>query len=230
MIKGQKVLAIIPARGGSKGLPNKNIRLLQGKPLIAWSIEAAAQSQYVDTCIVTTDSFEIAAAATEWGGQVPFMRPSELAQDDTPGMLPILHALRMVKGYDIVLLLQPTSPLRTAEDIDHCLEQLVASRAWSVVSVTENDKPLSWMYQLGDEQQTLVKAIPGLENVLQRQDAAKIYVLNGAVYAAYIPYLLSNESFMYEGTAGYVMPKERSVDIDTMIDFIVAESLLQIRN
>ncbi|WP_219834387.1 cytidylyltransferase domain-containing protein [Paenibacillus sp. R14(2021)] len=228
MIDGKKVLAVIPARGGSKGLPRKNIRLLDGKPLLAWTLDAAMASKYIDYAFVSTDSLEIAAAAREWGGQVPFMRPAELAQDDTPGISPVIHAIEMLKTYEIVLLLQPTSPFRIAEDIDGCLEQLVASGASSVVSVTDMEKPLSWMFTVSEESRVLAPAVSDAEFVLQRQAASKVYVLNGAVYAAYSSFIVSNQSFFYEGAEGYKMPKDRSLDIDTMLDFVVAESMIQL--
>ena len=113
-----RTLALIPARGGSKGIPRKNIRLIAGKPLIAWTIEAALRSSLLDAVMVTTDDPEIAEVASRAGAQVPFLRPAALAQDDTPGIAPVLHALDMLPGYDAVLLLQPTSPLRNTADID----------------------------------------------------------------------------------------------------------------
>lgn len=119
MIDGKTVLAIIPARGGSKGVPRKNIRDVAGKPLIAWTIEAANQSLLVDRVVVSTDDQEIADTAVRWGAEVPFLRPIELAQDSTPGILPVIHMLtEILPHYDLVVLLQPTSPLRSVEDID----------------------------------------------------------------------------------------------------------------
>lgn len=120
-----KILAIIPARGGSKGVPRKNIRDLAGKPLIAWTIEEAKKSKYITRLILSSEDEEIIEAAKKYGCEVPFVRPIELAQDNTPGIEPVLHAIEKCPGYDYVLLLQPTSPLRTVEDIDGCIEFLL---------------------------------------------------------------------------------------------------------
>ncbi len=118
MINQQRLMALIPARGNSKGLPGKNTAPLSGKPLIAWSIAAALESAYVDSVVVSTDSQEIAGIAKSFDAEVPFLRPSILAMDDTPGIAPVLHACQMLPGYDLVVVLQPTSPLRTAKMLD----------------------------------------------------------------------------------------------------------------
>lgn len=125
MINGKKVLAIIPARGGSKGIPKKNIKPLNGKPLIAWTIEEAKKSVYIDKLIVSTDCEEILEVAKEFGAEVPFKRPAELAQDDTPSVELILHAIDYLSGYDYITLLQPTSPLRVVKDIDQCISKTI---------------------------------------------------------------------------------------------------------
>lgn len=127
MINNKKILAIIPARGGSKGLPRKNIRELAGKPLIAWTIEAGRKSKYIDRLIVSSEDFEIIEVAKKYGAEIPFVRPKHLAEDESLGLDPVFHALRELPGYDIVVLLQPTSPLRLTEDIDACIEQLIDS-------------------------------------------------------------------------------------------------------
>ncbi|MBW5468696.1 acylneuraminate cytidylyltransferase family protein [Brevibacillus formosus] len=225
MIQNKSVLAIIPARGGSKGVPRKNIRHLAGKPLIAWTIEEAKKSKYIDRLVVSTEDEEIAEVAKSWGAEVPFVRPSELAQDDTPGIDPILHAIKVLPDFDYVILLQPTSPLRIAEDIDACLEQCVDKKASACVSVTLTDKSPYWMYNLIDEN-TLQPVIISEKPILRRQDAPDAYVLNGAVYVADIPWLERTNSFLHEETIGYVMPKERSIDVDTMMDFLYLETLL----
>ncbi|MEH2097772.1 acylneuraminate cytidylyltransferase family protein, partial [Nostoc sp.] len=121
MIHGKKVLAIIPARGGSKAVPRKNIREIGGKPLIAWTIEEAKKSQYIDRLILSSEDDEIISIAQKWGCEIAFKRPVELAQDDTPGIAPVLHALNQLPIYDYVVLLQPTSPLRQVIDIDGCI-------------------------------------------------------------------------------------------------------------
>jgi len=225
MIEGRTVLAIVPARGGSKGLPRKNIRPLAGKPLIAWTLECASQSRYIDRCIVSTDDPEIADVAREWGGDVPFLRPAELARDDTPGIAPVIHALEQIGGYDLVVLLQPTSPLRAPSDIDGCLEKLTASGAPACVSVTPADQSPYWMYTL-TERGKMRPVLEGIERAVPRQQLLEVYVLNGAVYAAEVEWLKKSRSFLTEETVAFVMPRERSVDIDTLDDFERAERKL----
>jgi len=224
VIDGRTVLAVVPARGGSKGVPDKNIRMLGGKPLLAWTLEAAGQSRYIDACVVSTDSPRIAEVARQWGGNVPFMRPSELAKDDTPGIEPVIHAIQEMGEYDLVVLLQPTSPFRSAEDIDRCLEAYVSSGATSVVSLVEADKPLSWMFTLG-ERGAIQSVLAETEIALSRQEASKVFVLNGALYVSSCATVMETRSFFHTDTHGYVMPKDRSLDIDTPLDFLWAEFL-----
>lgn len=227
MYNGKTVLGIIPARGKSKGVPRKNMKRLGGKPLIAWTIEESKKSRYLDRFILSSEDEEIMLFARYLGCDVPFVRPVELAQDDTPGIEPVLHALETLpERYDYVVLLQPTSPLRTKEDIDRCIELCVKQNASSCVSVTESDKSPYWMYVLNE----IGKITPLLETEKRynrRQDLPKVYTVNGAVYIAEVGWLLSNRSFMSNETHGYIMPRERSVDIDTELDFKFAEFLLQ---
>lgn len=226
MINGKSVLAIIPARGGSKGVPRKNIRQVAGKPLIAWTIEEAKKSRYINRLILSSEDAEIIKVAKKWGCEVPFIRPTELAQDNTPGVDVVLHAIQMLPGYDYVLLIQPTSPLRTVQDIDGCLEMCLESKAKACVSVTEVDKSPNWMYYLRSDN----KMQPVLENNESypcRQDHPKVYVINGAIYIADCNWLLDKRTFRSKETLAYVMPKERSVDIDDEMDIIFAEFLIE---
>lgn len=226
MIANKTVLAIIPARGGSKGILRKNIRELGGKPLIAWTIEEAKKSKYIDRLILSSENTEIIQVAKEWGCEVPFIRPDELAQDDTPGIKPVLHAIETLKEkYDYVVLLQPTSPLRKVEDIDGCIELCVLKSAKSCVSVTEPDKSPYWMYLL-DEKDRLHPIIETLENFDRRQDLPKVYALNGALYVANCAWLLNTGNLISAETIAYKMPRERSVDIDSDTDFRFAEFLM----
>jgi CMP-N,N'-diacetyllegionaminic acid synthase len=225
MIGSKRVLAVIPARGGSKGVPRKNIRDLAGKPLLAWSVEAAKGSKYIDRVILSSEDEEIIAVAKEWGCDVPFVRPRELAADDTPGIDPVLHALEMLPGYGYVVLLQPTSPLRTADDIDFCIEQMLRADAPCCVTVTEPSKSPYWMYTLGrdNRMEQLIKT--GLAT--RRQDLPKAYALNGAVYVAETNWLKETKSFLAEGVVAHIMPLERSFDIDTELDLFLAEAILK---
>lgn len=222
MINNKKVLGVIPARGGSKGVPRKNIRSLAGKPLIAWTIEAARKSVYIDRVIVSSDNLEIIEVAKALGADVPFVRPKRLARDQTSGMDPVIHALKEIPNYDYVVLLQPTSPLRLPEDIDACIEQVQNIGAPACVSVSEPEKSPYWMYTLqhGGAMQPLISQ---KENAVVRQDLPDVYALNGAVYVADIKWLLDTKSFLTNETVAYIMPKSRSYDIDTEEDFLLCE-------
>lgn len=227
MINEKRVLAIIPARGGSKGIPGKNIISLCGKPLIAWTIEEAMKSKYIDRLILSSEDQNIINIAREWGCDVPFVRPRELALDTTPGIEPVLHALGELSGYDYVVLLQPTSPLRNTEDIDRTIELCDQGNATTCVSVVKQDKSPYWMYQLN--QQGYIEPIislPDEVNVTRRQNLPDVYSLNGAVYVASIPKLKETHSFISRDTVAYVMPKDRSIDIDEELDLQIAEALI----
>ncbi|ATF15915.1 acylneuraminate cytidylyltransferase family protein [Brevibacillus sp. HB1.4B] len=226
MIQGKSVLAIIPARGGSKGIPRKNIREVGGKPLLSWTIEEAKKSAYIDRLIVSTDDEEIADVARQYEGEVPFLRPKELAMDDTPGIAPVLHALELLPKYDYVVLLQPTSPLRQVIDIDGCIEKCLKEQANSCVSITVAEKTPYWMYHLSDND-VLEPVIKIEERFLRRQDTPTVFSLNGAVYIADTNWLQKTQSFLEPETVGYVMPKERSIDIDNQMDIVIFEAVLR---
>ncbi|NEW08841.1 acylneuraminate cytidylyltransferase family protein [Paenibacillus sp. SYP-B3998] len=225
MINNKKVLAIIPARGGSKGVPRKNIRQLAGKPLIAWTIEAGKKSKYIDRLIVTSEDLEIIGVAEEYGANVPFVRPKHLAEDETQGLDPVFHALNELPDYDYVVILQPTSPLRVTEDIDSCIEHLVNSGVPACVSVTEPDKSPYWMYML--QENGLMKPFSSQREVaVRRQDLPLVYALNGAVYVAVIEWLMKTKRIVTEETSAFIMPKSRSYDIDTEEDFLLCEWMM----
>ncbi|MEJ9212203.1 acylneuraminate cytidylyltransferase family protein [Bacillus smithii] len=228
MIHDKKVLAIIPARGGSKGIPRKNIKNLAGKPLIAWTIEEAKKSKYIDRLILTSEDKEIINVANEYGCEVPFVRPKELAQDDTPGVAPILHAIQEVPGFDYIVLLQPTSPLRLVKDIDGAIEKSEKNHGIACVSVCKTDKNPYWMYQL-DSKDFMSPFINTDHFPVRRQDAPAIYQLNGAVYVSTVEELIKQRTFLQDKVLAYQMPSERSVDIDTIIDFKICEMLLKDR-
>jgi CMP-N,N'-diacetyllegionaminic acid synthase len=230
VIARKKVLAIIPARGGSKGVPRKNIRLLAGKPLLAWTIDEAKKSKYIDRLILSSEDEEIIEIAREYGCEVPFKRPIELARDDTPGIEPVIHAINTLEEkYDFVVLLQPTSPLRTVEDIDGCIQQCVIAELPSCVSLTEAKQSPYWMYHLDDDMK-LKSFVQNDEIMNRRQDLSKVYVLNGAVYVAESRFIIEHKSFLTEETAGYIMSEEHSMDIDTELDFSFCEWLIKKKN
>jgi N-acylneuraminate cytidylyltransferase len=220
MIGDRRVLAVIPARGGSKGIPRKNIAPLCDRPLIAWTIDAAAGSRYVDRAVVSSEEPEIIAVSRARGGDVPFVRPAGLARDDTPGMAPLLHAADQLPGYDLLVCLQPTSPCRTSADIDACIERAVEAGA-PCVTVCESPKSPWWMFTLGDGGR--LSPLMAGPAPLRRQESPPTYVLNGAVYVAELELLRARGSYLVEETTAVVMPHDRSVDIDTPLDLAIAE-------
>ncbi len=224
MFNGKRILAVIPARGGSKGVPRKNIRDLGGKPLIAWTIDAAKKSEYIDRMVLSSEDEEIISVARDYGCEIPFVRPAELAGDDAPGIAPILHAvMELEEKYDYLILLQPTSPFRQTEDIDGAIRRCIENEAVSCVSVTKSEKHPSWMFHL-TETKHLTPILDTDDGVTHRQQLAPVYVLNGAVYVVDVPALLKYEKlFFAEGTLAYSMPSERSMDIDTPFDFSFCE-------
>ena len=225
-----RVLAIIPARGGSKGVPGKNIRDLGGKPLIAHTIECALQATRVTRTVVSTDDETIAEIARQYGADVPFMRPLDLATDRALAIPVIQHALETTERldgttYDAIVMLQPTTPFRTAADLDAALELLEKSGADSVISVVdvEGHHPARMKYLDGDR----LMDPPFCEAVENqpRQELRPMFLRNGAIYATRRDVVLSG-SFKGEDCRGYVMPHDRSVNIDTLGDYRQAEWLL----
>ncbi|MFZ5906247.1 MAG: cytidylyltransferase domain-containing protein [Nitrospirota bacterium] len=226
MFKGEKILALIPARGGSKGLTRKNILPFLGKPLIVWTIEEAMASTYLDRVIVSTDDDEIAAISKNCGAEAPFTRPAELATDDAKAIDVILHALDWLfvknRRFDLVMVLQPTSPLRTKHDIDNAISLCFSKEAQAVISVCETSHHPYWSNILPADgcMKDFIRPEVLHKN---RQELPTFYRLNGAVYLAYCDYLKETRSFYGDKTFAYIMPASRSVDIDNEIDFKLAE-------
>lgn len=225
MIEGDRVLAVIAARGGSKGLPGKNVRPLGGKPLIAWSIEAAAASRVIDRAIVSTDDAHIARIARQWNGEVPFMRPAELATDEASIVDCVLHAAKEIDcDYRYVVLLQATSPLRRSTDIDAALKRCHETGAPACVGVTPFSKA-AWLHGVDDAGHlSPLLGHDGPES--RRQDLPAAYMPNGAVFVAELGWLKRTRQFYGPDTVAHVMPPERSIDIDTLLDFRLAELLV----
>ncbi len=222
MINNNRILAIVPARGGSKGIPRKNLRLFQGQSLLARTIESTKCSLYIDRIVVSSEDAEIIAEAKRAGADVPFVRPTELAQDHTSGVDPVLHALSQLEHYDYVVLLQVTSPLRTTQDIDACLEYCFQQNAPACVSVVEVDQHPYWMVTMSDG--VRLKKFYSGDIPARRQDLPEIFGLNGAIYIAKTDWLMQTKSFLADETIGFIMPKERSLDIDTELDFKILEA------
>jgi CMP-N,N'-diacetyllegionaminic acid synthase len=233
-VKPSEVLAVIPARGGSKGVAGKNIRPLGGRPLIAWTIEAALAATTPMRVVVSTDADDIAEIASRHGAEVPMRRPADLVQDDTPGIDPILHAVEWLdrnEGYrpHLVVVLQPTSPLRTADDIDAAIRLLRDRGAAAVVSVAPTPHHPAWMKRVTDDGE-LVEAFESADVLTVRQRLAPLYVLNGAIYLVSREVLMERRSLYATKTYAYVMPPERSIDIDSLWDFELVEFVLGRRN
>lgn len=219
------LLGLIPARGGSKGIHRKNIRLFCGKPLLQWSIDAALATACVDQVVVSTEDPEIAELAKAGGAEVPFLRPADLGTDSAPGIAPVLHALDQLPQVRDVLLLQPTSPLRTTADIEAIVALRQQAGRESAVSLMHSTKHPAWMYSLSHDHR--LEPLLKLDGAHCRQQLPPAYVLNGALYLASRAFLLREQAFMREDTVGYVMPAERSVDIDTPLDWQWAEFLME---
>jgi len=232
MYKGENILGLISARGGSKGLPRKNIKSLLGKPLIAWTIEQAFASKYLDRVVVSTDDKEIAEISKKFRAEAPFIRPKELASDKAQGIEVVLHAIDWLKKndkrkqYDLIMLLQPTSPLRAKEDIDKAIKLLFLKKAKAIVSVCEVDHHPLWANTLPEDgcMKDFIRQVVLNRN---RQELPKFYRLNGAIYIAYCDYLQKQKSFFGKKTFAYIMSRERSIDIDSEVDFKLAEILMK---
>ncbi|MDH4318618.1 MAG: acylneuraminate cytidylyltransferase family protein [Desulfobulbaceae bacterium] len=232
MFEGKRVLGLIPARGGSKGLARKNIRNLHGKPLIGWTIEAARESACFDTIMVSTDSREIADIAEEYGVQVPCLRHAKLSGDSTPIMDVIMNTLDWYgarsKTFDIIVLLQPTSPLRNGDDIKRGLSLYSERNAKAVVSVCRAEHHPYWMNTLPHDG-SMRDFLPQKALNTPRQQLPVFYRLNGALYIADIITLRNTNNFFGPDTYAYIMEAEHSVDIDELFDFQLAELLMQER-
>lgn len=225
------MLAIIPARGGSKGVRGKNIKLLCGKPLIVYTIEAAVTARFVERIILSTDDPEIATIAGKYDVEIPFMRPAQLAQDDSLAIDNYIYTVdrfnsKNSKQYDDLIVLQPTSPFRTAADIDSAIKLFHEKNADSVISVCEASHPPVWAKKIapsGAMKDYLNNNI-GNKN---RQELEKAYMPNGAIFILKLSLLKNFYSYYSDNTYAFIMPPERSVDIDTPFDFEFAEFLIK---
>ncbi|MGR5434385.1 acylneuraminate cytidylyltransferase family protein [Vibrio owensii] len=230
MIHGKKVVAFIPARGGSKRLPRKNVLHLANKPLIEWSINAAQNSCFVDEILVSTDDEEIASISSKVGATVPGLRPSELASDTAKTESALFYTLEsFAQDADIVVVLQPTSPLRTSEHIDQALDLFYTKKAFSVVSVTPCEHPPLWANTLPEDYSMENFLRP--EALQRSQDLGAYYRLNGAIYIFDVSKLKAFGDIRYTSESyAYIMDNYDSVDIDNKIDFEIAEFFMKKRN
>ncbi len=227
MIERDRYIAVIPARGGSKRLPGKNLRLLAGRPLIAWTIESALQSGVFDRVVVSTDNAEIAAAAIDAGAGVPFIRPEALSLDHTPTIDVLIHAIRKLgwnqgTGWSHLACLQPTSPLRTSENIKEAVRLLEEKEADAVISVCKTEHSPLWSNIL-PESLSLDHFIPRDIQKTPSQQLPVFYRLNGAIYLCRISRMLEEQTlFLKSGAYACVMNRRDSIDIDDQVDFDLA--------
>lgn len=231
MLNNKKVLAIILARGGSKGIPNKNIKKLNDKPLIAYTIEEANKSAYIDKFILSTDDKEIASVSKTFGAEVPFLRPGNLATDTATSEDAMLHTINWLGNNqnfisDYVMLLQPTSPLRTVKDIDNSIEKIINEDGDSIIGLVKAEKHPYWMMEIKNGKVSSF-AKTERKKYTRRQDLPDIYNINGAIYITKTE-LFKNTLCRWAGeTLPYVMPKKRSIDIDDTMDWKLAELMLK---
>jgi N-acylneuraminate cytidylyltransferase/CMP-N,N'-diacetyllegionaminic acid synthase len=228
------MLAIIPARGGSKGIPGKNIRLLCGKPLIGYTIEAALAARSIDRIIISTDDQKIANIAGQYDVEFPFMRPPELAKDDSLGIDNYIYTIdRLNSEFDgnitgfVVLL--PTVPLRSVEDIDNAVDLFHQKGADSIISCTQLHHPLEWVCDISEDGVLRRISEVDTKQIMNRQSSRQRYLPNGAVYVFKHALLKEKYAYYSDKTYAYVMPSNRSVDIDTELDFQFAEYLVSQR-
>ncbi len=227
MYKNKKILGVITARGGSKGIPKKNIKLLGEKPLIVYTIETAKGSKYLTRCILSSDNTEIIKIAERYGADAPFVRPTELAQDNSTSIEVVQHALKWLKKnqneeYDYLMILQPTSPFRTSEDIDECIKKIVDTGADSVMSMKEMiDFSVKKIKRIEND-----LIVPWIEDegawTARRQNLEKVYKRNCAIYLTKTELIMKGDLFG-KISRPYLVPEERSLDINGPIDFELAE-------
>jgi len=228
---GERVLGIIPARGGSRSIIRKNLKHLQGKPLLSYTITEALRAKRLQMVIVSSDDDEIISTSRKYGAEVPFVRPQHLASDNALAIDVVQHAVDTLESkgekFDIIVMLQPTSPLRIAEDIDNCIDLLISTKATSVISVERVGANHPFRMKLIDSEGRLHDYANEVVENLPRQKLPEIYIRNGAIYATRRDVLINERSFKGRDSRAYVMPPERSVNIDEEVDFILADILMR---
>jgi CMP-N-acetylneuraminic acid synthetase len=230
-----KVLGLIPARGGSKGLPGKNIRPLLGKPLIAWTIEAAIGSSRLDSVVVSTDDPEIAEISKEYGAEAPFLRPAGLATDEARTIDAIIHAMDFLekdgRGFDAIALLEPTSPLRKPDDIDRAVSLLLdnSERADAVISMGEIHMESPYIAKKVDREGYIRPVLDAGQKVTRRQDVEKTYFPYGVIYAALREPLLRHGTFYMPRAVPMFIERWQNYEVDDIYDFLAIEAILKYR-
>ncbi|CAM0744142.1 acylneuraminate cytidylyltransferase family protein [Acinetobacter baumannii] len=232
MIGQYRVTALIPARGGSKRLPRKNVKLLVNKPLIAWSIEVAKASKYIDHVVVSTDDEEIKQVSEQYGAEVPFLRPEYLSNDHASSFDVIKHAidfLHLGQKNELIVLLQPTSPLRLVSELDTALEFFIAKNAKGIVSISETEHSPMWSNTLPENGCMSDFIRPEVQGK-RSQDLPKFFRLNGSIYIYETLCLLEQSKiFFNENVYGFETSLKTAIDIDTDLDFLIAETIMKNR-
>ena len=226
-----KYIVLICARGGSKGLPGKNIKPLNGIPLIGWSINIAKQIDRVSRIIVSTDSEEIAKVALKYGAEVPFMRPKELAQDDSPEWLVWRHAIKYVESHegediDAIVVLPVTAPLRSVKDVDTCIDLFEEGGVDSVITVSEANRSPYFNMTVNDDSGYASLVISPENQIIRRQDAPEVFDMTTVAYVVNTNAVKLSNGVFKGKVKSIVIPQERSIDIDTLLDFKIAECLI----
>lgn len=234
MIQGKKVIAIIPARGGSKGLPGKNVKPLLGKPLVAWSIKQALKSKYIDYILLSTDGEEIAKIGKQYGAEVPFLRPSEYATDDSPSSDLVIDALgkleSMGQRYDYIVLLEPTSPLRKKDDIDEAIKLLVENeKADSLISIGKIHLEHPYLIKKINNDGYVMPYIKSSKSIYQRQQADEALFPYGVIYMSKVSSFKEKLTFYTDKTIPYLIERWQNYEIDDEIDFVLIETIMNLR-
>ena len=226
------MLAIIPARSGSKGLLNKNIKLLNKRPLIAWSIIAASKSSFISRIVVSTDSKEIAKVANKYGAEVPFLRPKYLATDDAKAIDNYIYTVKKIKknysyASDNFVVLQPTSPIRDSKDIDKAIKLYYLKKADSVLSCCESSLAPFTLMNLNKNNKMMISKNKKLKKIMNRQEINPYYTPNGSIYVLNLKNLIKYKSYFSNKSFAHLMSKEKSVDINDLSDLRYAEFLMK---
>lgn len=231
MLNKKRILSIILARENSKGLPNKNIKNLNGKPLLAWPIIASVESKYVDTTILSTDSNHYADIGRSYGASIPFIRPKDLASDTSTSSDALIHAIDFLSNindiYDYVILLEPTSPLTQSSDIDQALEKILNCRdeSKSIVSMSEVvSKHPSYCFVVDDNMK--IKPYANNEELRRRQDIEQLFHCDGSLYISEINHFKKSKTFYHKKTIAHIMPSWKSLEVDTDLDFFLIEQVM----
>lgn len=225
----KKILGLILARGGSKGIKNKNIKRFCNKPLIYWTIKKALKSKMLTDIILSTDSSKIALFGKKFGANVPFLRPKKYASDKSSSIDAIEHAINFLKrsgkNYDYIFLLEPTSPFRDHNDIDRSIKKILSTNAEALISIckTEKHNPL-FLFRRKDND-LLIAVEKSRKKYLRRQELSPVYFIDGSIYISKIKTLLSKRTFCHSKTIGFELPKWKSIEIDDTLDWILAETI-----